>query len=46
MEIDEMIVQIRVQNLCTVGWTIIEEEQLSKINLGSKENLQQVKNNV
>jgi hypothetical protein len=46
MEIDETLVQIIIQNLCIVGWTIIEEEQLTKINLGFKENLQQVKINV
>jgi hypothetical protein len=26
-----------------VGWTVIEEEQLTKINLGFEKNLQQVK---
>jgi hypothetical protein len=39
MEIDDAPIQIRVQNLCIARWTIIEEEQLTKINLGSKENL-------
>jgi hypothetical protein len=43
MEIDEMPTQIMVQNLCIVGWTITKEEQLTKINLGYEENLQQVK---
>jgi hypothetical protein len=38
MEIDKMLVQIRVQNLCIVGW-IVTEEQLTNINLGFKENL-------
>jgi hypothetical protein len=33
MEIDEMLAWIRVQNLCIVGWIVIEEEQLNKINL-------------
>jgi hypothetical protein len=46
MEIDEMPTRIRIQYLCIVGWTIIEEEQLTKINLSSEENLQHVKINV
>jgi hypothetical protein len=46
MEIDEMFAQIKVQNLYVVGWIVIEEEQLTKINLGFEENLQQVKINV
>jgi hypothetical protein len=36
MEIDEMPIWIRVQNLCTTCWTITKEEQLTKINLGSE----------
>jgi len=43
LEIDEMPTQIRVQNLCITRWTITEKEQLTKINLGIKENLQHVK---
>jgi hypothetical protein len=39
MEINDMFVWIIVQNLHIAGWTIIEKEQLTKINLGSKENL-------
>jgi hypothetical protein len=39
MEIKETLVQIKVQKLRIAGWTIIEEEQLTKINLGSEENL-------
>ncbi len=46
MEIDETLAQIRVQNLCIARWIVIKEEQLTKINLGNKENLQQVKINV
>jgi hypothetical protein len=46
MEIDETPVHIRVQNLHIVGWIVTKEEQLIKINLGSKENLQHVKINV
>jgi hypothetical protein len=40
MEIDETPTQIKVQNLCIVRWIVTEEKQLTKINLGSKENLQ------
>jgi hypothetical protein len=40
MEIDKTLVQIKVQNLCIVEWTIIEKEQLTNINLGSEKNLQ------
>jgi hypothetical protein len=43
MEIDKRPSQTKVQNLCIAGWTITEEEQLMKISLGSKKNLQQVK---
>jgi hypothetical protein len=32
MGIDETLVQIRVQNLCIVGWIVTKEEQLTKIN--------------
>ncbi len=46
MEIDEMHAWIKVQNLCIVRWIVIEKEQLTKINLGSEKNLQQVKINV
>jgi hypothetical protein len=46
MEIDKMPSLVRVQNLCIVGWIVTEEEQLTKINLGSEGNLQQVKINV
>jgi hypothetical protein len=43
MEIDEKHVPIRVQSLCITRWTIIEKDNLTKMNLGSEENLQQVK---
>jgi hypothetical protein len=46
MEIDKTFAQIRVQNFCTVGWIVTKEEQLTKVNLGSKKNLQHVKINV
>jgi hypothetical protein len=39
MEIDETLAQIKVQNLCIVGWIITTKEQLTNINLGSKENM-------
>ncbi len=34
MEIDKTFARIRVQNLCTVGWIVTKEEQLTKVNLG------------
>jgi hypothetical protein len=34
MDIDETLTQIKAQNLCITNWIIIEEEQLSNINLG------------
>jgi hypothetical protein len=46
MEIKETLAQIKVQKLRIARWTIIEEEQLTKINLGYEESLQQVKINV
>ncbi len=33
MGIDEMLARIKIQNLCITGWIVIEEEQLTKINL-------------
>jgi len=39
MEINETPTRIKVQNLCIAGWIITEKENLTKINLGSKENL-------
>jgi len=39
MEIDKMLAWIKVQNLCIVGYTVIEKEQLTKINLGFEKNL-------
>jgi hypothetical protein len=39
MEIDETLVQIRVQNLHIVEWIIIEKEQLTNINMGFEKNL-------
>ncbi len=46
MEIDKTFVQIEVQNLCIVGWIVIKEKQLTKINLGFEKNLQHVTINV
>jgi hypothetical protein len=34
MEIDQMPIWIRVQNLCITCWIITKEKQLTKINLG------------
>jgi hypothetical protein len=45
MDIDEKHARIRIQSLHITRWTIIEEENLTKINLGYEENLQQVKIN-
>jgi len=39
MGIDEMLGQIKVQNLGIVGWIITKEKQLSKINPCSEKNL-------
>jgi hypothetical protein len=41
-----MPIWIRVQNLRITGWIITKKEQLTKINIGSEENLQHVKINV
>ncbi len=43
MEINETLIQIRVQNLHIVGWIIPEKKQLAKIELGFEENVLQVK---
>ncbi len=43
MEINEMLAWIIVQNLYIAGWIVTKKKQFSKINLGSKENLQHVK---
>jgi hypothetical protein len=40
MIIDETPARKWVQDLTIVGWTITKEEQLTKINLGTKENVQ------
>ncbi len=45
MIIDETFAWKKIQNLTMVGWKIIKEEQLTKINLGTKENVQQMKVN-
>jgi hypothetical protein len=39
MEIDKMLVRIKVQNLHIGRWIVTEEEQLTKINLGFKEKI-------
>jgi hypothetical protein len=44
MIVDEIFPQEQVHDL-TITWTVIEEEQLIKVNLGTKENVQQVKMN-
>jgi len=45
MIVDEILPQKQVHDLTITCWTIIEEEQLTKVNLGTKENVQQVKMN-
>jgi hypothetical protein len=40
MEIVETPASTKVQNLCITGWTVIEEEYLTKIDLAFEENLQ------
>jgi hypothetical protein len=42
MEIDKTHVPIKAQNLCIARWIVNEEEELTKINLGSIKNLAQV----
>jgi len=39
MIIDETLVQEWVLDLTTVGWRVTKEEQLTKINLDTKENV-------
>jgi hypothetical protein len=39
MIIDETPTREQVQDLTIVGWTIKKEEQLTKINLGTKDNV-------
>ncbi len=45
MIIDETPPQEWIEYITIAGWTITDEEQLTKINLGTKENMQQVKVN-
>jgi hypothetical protein len=40
MGIDKTLAQIRVQNLRIIGWTVTEEEQLTKMNPCFEKNLQ------
>jgi hypothetical protein len=44
--IDETPIRKRVQDLTITNWTIIKEEQVTKVNMGTKENVQQVKMSV
>jgi hypothetical protein len=46
LTIDETPIHEKVQNLHIVHWTITKEEQLTKMNLCTKENLQQMKINI
>jgi hypothetical protein len=45
MIIDETPIKKWIQDLTITYWTIIEEKQLTKVNLGTKGNVQQVKVN-
>ncbi len=45
MIIDETFAWKQIQDLTKIDWTIIEEKQLLKVNLGTKGNVQQVKVN-
>jgi hypothetical protein len=46
MIIDETPIREQIQDLTIASWIVIDEEQLIKINLGTKENMQQVKVNL
>jgi hypothetical protein len=43
MIVDEAPTQEQVHDLTIVGWIVTKEEQLTKVNLGTKENVQQMK---
>jgi hypothetical protein len=45
MIIDETPIQKQIQDLTIVGWIVTEDEQLTIINLGTKDNVRQVKVN-
>jgi hypothetical protein len=45
MNIDETPIQEQIQYLTIVSWIVTGDEQLTKVNLGTKENVQQVKVN-
>jgi hypothetical protein len=45
IQVDEAPTKIQVQNLQIVGWTLIEEQQFVKLNLGIKANPQYIKVN-
>jgi hypothetical protein len=40
MEIDEMFIRIKDQNLHIASWNVTEKNKLTKINLGYEKNLQ------
>jgi hypothetical protein len=40
MIVDETPTREQIQDLTIAGWTITKEEQLTKIKLGTKENVQ------
>jgi hypothetical protein len=45
MIVDETFARKQVQDLTITSWIVIEEEKLTKVNLGTKVNMQQVKVN-
>jgi hypothetical protein len=45
MIIDETPIQERIQDLTIASWIVTKDEQLTKINLGTKDNVQLVKVN-
>jgi hypothetical protein len=46
MIIDETLIRKQIQDLTIASWIVNEEGQLTNINLGTKENMQQVKVNL
>jgi hypothetical protein len=43
MIVDETLAREQVQDLTIAGWTVTKEKQLTKVNLGTKNNVQQMK---
>ncbi len=45
IQVDETLAKIQIQNLQITSWTLIEEQQLVKLNLNTKANPQYIKVN-